>query len=34
MGKLGIDTTYAPTANLFVEYIMLDSSERKRFAQG
>ena len=34
MSKLGVDVTYTPTANVFVEYILLDASERKRFAQG
>jgi hypothetical protein len=33
MSDAGIDTTVAPDIKLFVDYIYLDTDERRRFAQ-
>lgn len=33
MGLAGIDTTYTPSATLWVDYVYLDTDERRRFAQ-
>jgi hypothetical protein len=30
----GVDTSYTPQVNVYVEYILLDASERRRFASG
>ena len=34
MQSWGVDETYTPQVNLFVQYILLDASERRRFASG
>jgi len=34
MASWGVDETYTPQVNVFVQYILLDASERRRFASG
>ena len=33
LAAVGVDTSYTPTATLYVSYIFLDTDERRRFAQ-
>jgi hypothetical protein len=33
MAAVGVDTTYTPSATLFVTYVFLDTDERRRYAQ-
>jgi hypothetical protein len=33
MAAVGVDTTFAPSATLFVTYAFLDTDERRRYAQ-
>lgn len=33
LAAVGVDTSYTPTATLYVTYVFLDTDERRRFAQ-